>query len=253
MTRRTPWLAALALGVATSSVQAGWYEIKNYVGTIGNAPVHLSLQTYDDIGRQNDHRWIVDGNYYYDAYRTPIPLKGRRDKDGNLVLCEARYLSPHAQWPEVPPSSPASPVPCAIKLKADQDTASGEWNDGRKKLPITLSQVGSLDDTSNASPILTGTVEIPMWQHTKHFMLLGIYEASADCPVSMLHLRVIDISTGRVDHELPLDCDAGMINTSVYDNVRIHPNSPTKLIVGFQNGRMGRDEIIELSRLVKRK
>jgi hypothetical protein len=43
-------LCAMLL-TATSLARAGWYEIGNYAGTIGSMPVHLSLQSYDVIDR----------------------------------------------------------------------------------------------------------------------------------------------------------------------------------------------------------
>lgn len=29
---------------------AGWFEVENYVGTIGASPVHISLQSYKHLG-----------------------------------------------------------------------------------------------------------------------------------------------------------------------------------------------------------
>ncbi|WP_260435001.1 hypothetical protein [Burkholderia sp. Bp8992] len=48
-------IAAL-LACAPAASFAGWYEIANYTGTIGNAPVHVSLQTYDAINRNDAGR-----------------------------------------------------------------------------------------------------------------------------------------------------------------------------------------------------
>lgn len=45
---------------ATSSAYAGWYEIGNYIGVIGNLPIHLSLQTYDDVDRGAPGQWRLD-------------------------------------------------------------------------------------------------------------------------------------------------------------------------------------------------
>ena len=243
--------ACLALVLYASSACAGWYEIKNYVGTVGSAPVHISLQTYDYINHGEPSQWRIDGSYYYDAHRIPIPLQGQRKPDGQMVLCEAAEPLSVAESPLVPKASATHPVPCPITLKFAEDSASGEWNDGKKILPIALHQVGNLDDTHAIR--LEGIVEIPMWHRTKSHMLLGIYQSSEGCPVSMRYLRLINIATGRIDKDIPFTCDAGMITTPIYLNVSRGP-SAREVTVGFQGGRMGYDEVVDLEqRPVKRK
>ena len=252
----------LALLLLASSASAGgWYEVKNYVGTIGGAAVHVSLQTYDDINRTSSDEWRlkVDGSYYHDAHRIPIPLQGRRETDGRMTLCEAALprSGSESSYPVVPAASKKHPVPCPITLKFSDDGATGEWNDGKKTLPIVLNQVGSLDDTrrpGGSAPIhLDGVVEIPMWSHTKTYLLLGVYTSSADCPVSMLHLRLVNIATGRVDKEIPLDCDAGMVMTAIYDNAS-KGATENKLFINYKDNKMGYIEIININpRTAKRK
>ncbi|MFP3656126.1 hypothetical protein SB777_35040, partial [Burkholderia sp. SIMBA_052] len=85
-----------------SSAHAGWYEIRNYAGTIGSLPVHVSLQTYDDINRNTSGQWRVDGSYYYDAHRVPIPLQGKRQPNGEMQLCEAVEPVSFGDSPTVP-------------------------------------------------------------------------------------------------------------------------------------------------------
>lgn len=243
MKKKFPVLNTLMLMLFTSSADAGWYEVKNYVGTVGSAPVHVSLQTYDSYREEPAHS-RVDGSYYYDAHRTPIPLQGQRQPDGRMVLCEAVQPRSNAKWPSVPKASKAHPAPCPIALKFADDSATGEWNDDKKILPIVLHQVGSLDDT-RATHIIDGVVEIPMWHHTKTHLLLGIYQSAKDCPVSMLQLRLINIATGRTDREIPFECSAGMIMTPIYANVYRGPK-PRQVTVGFQGGKMGYDEVIDI-------
>ncbi|MFC5741799.1 hypothetical protein [Dyella tabacisoli] len=247
MTRNISLFASLALLFVTSQASAGWYEIKNYVGTVGKVPVHVSLQTYDYLNHDGPSRWRVEGSYYYDAHRIPIPLQGKRQPDGNMVLCEAAPPRSVADSPVVPARSAAHPVPCPIALKIADDSAIGEWNDGKKTLPMTLHQVGSLDDTGGTERPhpLTGIVEIPMWYHTKTHLLLGVYESSKDCLASMRHLRLVNITTGHIDNDIALDCEAGMIMTPIYANVT--PGETTHSVtVGFQGGRMGHDEDVDI-------
>ncbi|WP_449428089.1 hypothetical protein [Rhodanobacter umsongensis] len=108
-------------------------------------------------------------------------------------------------------------------------------------LPITLHQVGSLNDTGDTGHPVAGVAEIPMRYHTRTHLLLGICESAADCPVSMLHLQLVNIATGHIDNDIALDCQAGMVMTSIYANV-----SPGSLAhgvtAGFAGGKMGSDE-----------
>jgi hypothetical protein len=247
MSKKVVLLVPLALLVFSSSASAGWYEIKNYVGTIGTVPVHISLQTYGTINRGGPREWQVDGSYYYDAHRIPIPLQGKREPGGRMLLCEAEPPRSGADSPTVPASSAAHPIPCPITLSIAGDAASGVWNDGKRTLPIELHKVGSLDDTDEDASLLSGVVEIPMWYHTKTYMLLGIYEASEGChfKVSMFKLRLVNIATGSSDGDIQLDCADGMLMTSIYQNVSRGPNAhQVTLEVG--GGKMGSDEVIDI-------
>lgn len=227
---------------------AGWYEIRNYAGTIGNLPIHMSLQTYDHINQGEPGQWHVDGSYYYDAHRIPIPLQGNRKTDGQFALCEASEPTSFGQAASVPAVSPHHPAPCPIKLKVVGSAATGEWDDGKKVLPITLHQVGQLDDTGSGAPLLEGIVEIPMWHHTRDHMLLGIYQFSKDCPLSMTGLRLINIVNGKVDKELTFDCgDYGTVATTIYTNVyrATNPRHVTAIASGGYHG-MGEDRDITI-------
>lgn len=226
-----------------SSAHAGWYDVQNYAGTIGDLPVHLSIQMSD-----NSRESHVDGSYYYDAHRTPIPLQGKRLADGSLQLCEAGEPATFGDSPKVPEASATHPVPCPISLSVNGEQASGEWRDGKKNLPISLHQIGSLNDTGD-SPRLGGTVEIPMWHHTKHYLLLGVYESASDCPLSMSRLRLVDIKSGRVDKELKFPCGTGTVSTPIYANV-YRAQNPRNVTVIFQGGYhgMGDDRDIAVER-----
>jgi hypothetical protein len=226
------------LFTAASSAHAGWYEIRNYAGTIGNLPVHLSLQTYDDIDRNEPGQWKVDGSYYYDAHRVPIPLQGKRQPNGEMQLCEAAEPASFGDSPEVPAASPAHPIPCPIELKIGDKDASGEWRDGKSVLPIALRQVGSLNDTGVEAPRVDGVVEIPTWHHTKDHLLLGVYRSSADCSLSMARLRLVNIKSGKIDKELKFDCGTGIVATQIYTNVYRATNAGHVTVI-FQGGNHG--------------
>jgi len=233
---------------ATSSAHAGWYEIKNYQGSIGKAAVHISLQTFTEIDKNQPGQWHVDGSYYYDAHRTPIPLQGTRTADGKMQLCEASEPASFPEGPIVPKASPSKPVPCPINLQISDHSAAGEWNDGKNTLPITLRQIASLDDTSNDTPHIEGSVEIPMWHHSKTHLLLGIYQPSTDCPLSMTRLRLVNIKNGQIDKTLKFECGTGTVATSIYANV-YRGQKPGHVTViaegGYHNMGDDQDVVIE--------
>jgi len=240
-------VALCTLLFTTTAAHAGWYEVRNYTGTVGNAPVHVSLQTFDNLNKNESSQWRVDGSYYYDAHRVPIVLQGTRQPDGTMQLCEAAAPASFGDSPVVPKASPANPVPCPIHLTITTAGASGEWNDGKRTLPITLHQVASLDDTDGDGPHIDGAVEIPMWHHSKDHLLLGVYRTSRDCPLSMSSLRLVNIKSGKVDRDIKLDC-AGTVATSIYANV--YRGADTRHVtVIFQGGDHGmgddRDVLIE--------
>ncbi len=81
-----------------------------------------------------------------------------------------------------------------------------------------------------------------MWHHTKNHLLLGVYQSSADCSLSMVRLRLINIKSGQVDKDLKFDCGAGVVATPIYANV-YRADNPRHVTVIFQGGyhRMGED------------
>ncbi|GAB6847948.1 hypothetical protein [Paraburkholderia kururiensis] len=235
-------LARLALCVfflaATSLALAGWYDIDNYAGTIGSLPIHVSLQTYDDVHRDEPGQRRVDGSYYYDTHRIPIPLQGKRQPDGTIQLCEANAPTSSADSPTVPAASATHPVPCPITLKIIGTGASGEWRDDKRVLPIALHQVGSLNDTGLQPVRLDGVVEVPMWYHTKNHLLLGVYDSSKDCPLSMARLRLVNLRSGRIDKEMKFPCGTGVVSTPIFGNV-YRAGTPRHVTVMFQGGYHG--------------
>ncbi|WP_334001957.1 hypothetical protein [Burkholderia cepacia] len=242
-----PFAAMLAVPLACASAAsyAGWYEVVNYTGTIGTTPVHVSLQTYDAINHNDAGRWRVDGSYYYDAHRKPIPLQGRREPDGRMTLCEASPPASNADSPVVPAASPSRPKPCPIALNVAGQTATGTWDDGRKTLPITLNEVGRLNDNDQDHIRLDGAVDIPMWYRTKTHMLVGVYALSDKCGLAMQSLRAVNIATGRIDRTIALDCDAGMVMTSIYANVA-DARRAGYVSVEYRGGKMGYEQDVSL-------
>ncbi|NWD74495.1 hypothetical protein HX890_10285 [Pseudomonas gingeri] len=208
---------------------AGWYEVRNYTGTFGDHPVHVSLQTY--VSLQQDKLGKVDGSYYYDKHLIPIALHGKQQTENQLTLCE----EPDNQ--------------CPITLTVTEQGASGIWSDGKRALPISLQQVGRLDNTDDSKQLFEGIVEIPMWSHTKNRMFLGVYgiegaEDQNQSPyITMKAIKEIEIKTGRLVRTLDVDDQAGLLMTPIYMNVEAAVQSKgLSLMIQHSDGHMGYDE-----------
>jgi hypothetical protein len=242
------WITPCLILLAASPAHAGWYEVQNFAGVIGTLPVHVSLQTYKEINRNEPGQWRVDGSYYYDAHRVAIPLQGKRQPNGEVQLCEAAAPVSFGESPKVPAATPKHPVVCPITLKVDGAAASGEWRDDKHVFPIALHQTGSLNDTEPGVAKIDGVVEIPIWYHTKTHLLLGVYESSKNCALSMARLRLVNIKTGQLDKEMKFDCGAGTVSTPIYGNV-YKADKAGHVTVIFQGGYHGmgddRDIMIE--------
>lgn len=146
------------------------------------------------------------------------------------------------QFASVPAAAPTRPVPCPIALSVGDTAASGEWRDGKNVLPIALQQGRTLVDTGPDAPRVARVVEVPMWHRTKSHMLLGVYRSSAECTLSMVGLRLVNIKNGQVDKELKFGCDAGTAATPIFANVYRagNPRHVTMLCQGGYRG-MGDD------------
>lgn len=242
--------AVLCVALFSTPAYAGWYQVRNYIGTVGSYPVHVSLQNYDELNRGEARQKKIDGSYYYDANRRPIALVGTRHADGKMVLCEATPPDTLGDSPVVPKPTSARPNPCPIELSVESGKVTGIWNDGKKSLDIRLQEVAQLDNTDDKSQEIkpSGDVEIPMWYHTKTHLLLGIYQQAQDCAFSMRKLRFINIRTGKTDKEMAFECGAGTVATSIYSNV--WQGSSDKHVTiefpgGFNNMGEDRDVLIE--------
>jgi len=227
--KNTPSLLLGLLACLPLAAQAGWYEVRNYTGTLGNHSVHVSLQTY---------RWLqqgklgkVDGSYYYNKYLTPIALHGEQQTERQMTLCEE-------------PDNK-----CPITLTVTDQGASGTWSDGKRTLPIKLQQVGRLDNTDDNHPLLEGIIEIPMWSHTKNRMFLGVYDHHvAEDPlerpyITMKAIKEIETKNGRLVRTLDVDDLAGLLTTPIYMNVEATvQDKGLSLMIQHGGGHMGFDE-----------
>ena len=238
MYRTLRYAAIACLALHCSAASAGWYQVKNYEGTIGTAPVHVSLQAYDKL-KQGDAR--LTGSYYYNAHRIPLKLDGIHSASGEITLCESS-IKP---GDDVDKSSKPR---CTITLNAAPGGLKGTWKEGKARLDIRLHQVGAMDN--NQDERIEGKLDIPMWYHTRKAMFIGVYQKSSACEkIVMTEIRIVSAANGSLLGNTlikPGDaCEAGVLMTDIYRNVE-SGNNPRTVTVHYGGGKMGYDDLTPL-------
>lgn len=247
--RRT--IAAVTLLVTALPAVAGWYEVKNYEGAIGPYPVHVSIQTFNWLnGHDKNERGKVVGSYYYDSKRIPIRLHGKQLPDGTLRLCETQDLKAIAGGLNLTYEQKHAD-PCPFLLTPTPDGATGKWQNEKASYDVTLKAVGKMDNTEK--DVLTGKMEVPMWDRSSKYMYLGIYEMHRERLI-MRWIRAVNIATGKVERVADLACTPsddycmpGLLYTDIYLNVS-KTDRAAKVSVGYGGGKMGADEEVTLPR-----
>ena len=211
------WLLAVTLCLLVSSGKAfaGWYQVKNYEGSIGPNPVHLSLQRYDGFGSGI----TVEGSYFYDAKQSPIALYGKAEGT-KLTLCEIADDKELDRVLVMGSKMPIDTAGCPLSLDLSESGATGTWIKGMEKFPVVLQQVAGLDDTAEGR--VKGIVEIPFWAQTAIHRFTGIF-TKTDAGICMAKLQVISKKQRKAVQSIRFDdndCNAGMLMTPIYMNVQ---------------------------------
>ncbi|WP_201414953.1 hypothetical protein [Mesorhizobium sp. J8] len=222
----------LCLLVLSGKAFAGWYQVKNYEGSIGPNPVHLSLQRYDSFGSGI----TVEGSYLYDAKQTPIALYGKAE-GAKLSLCEITDDKEVDRVLVVGSKAPVDTTRCPFSLEISERGARGTWTKGLEKLPVVLKEVAGLDDTAEGE--IKGIVEIPFWAHTAIDRFAGIF-AKTDAGICMTKLQVVSKKEKKAVQSIRFDdpdCNAGMLMTPIYMNVQLQDEET--ISVNFRGGNGG--------------
>ena len=192
----------------TAGANQSWYQVENYTGTLGEQPVHLSVQQYD-FGKVSNIR----GVYYYDKYRSPIALYGIKT-DSAMYLCEAHTKAEQERYNES--SDRIDFTRCPFQLTDANGVLKGAWKNERRQYPVMLQRTATMSPTS-----VQGTVDIPFLGQTEKHAFIGRYEA-ADDNVTIDKVRVIDKSSGKtlqiIDPNL-YGCDFGFYMTTIYRGI----------------------------------
>lgn len=231
----------LCLLVLSGKAFAGWYQVKNYEGSIGPNPVHLSLQRYDGFGSGI----TVEGSYFYDAKQSPIALYGKAD-GSRFTLCEIADDKEFQRVLVMGSKTPVDTTGCPFSLEINEGGATGSWSKGADKFPVALKKVASLNNTDDLK--VDGTVEIPFWAETATDRFAGIYTTS-DAGICMTKLQIINKKKNKVVQEIGFDdpdCNAGMSTTPIYMNVQKWVEGGKDIIsVDFGGGKFaGADDYV---------
>ena len=206
---------AIATLLLTSTTHAGWYVVDNYEGALGAWPIHISLQTYDSYGSGLN----IKGSYYYDKYRAPIPLYGKRTAD-MLELCEIHSAEEFERVMVQGTKQSVDTQACPFRLTLQGDGLTGQWQQEEKRYAVTLKHSASLDNT--AAEHITGEhVDIPFWAQTPTHSFIGHYQASVD-GITVDSISVINKKTGNTDQTIDPQqhqCQFGFFMTAIYQNM----------------------------------
>jgi len=200
-----------------------WYVINNYEGMIGKNPVHLSLQSYAFGGQTT-----VKGSYYYDKYRSPIPLYGNKTAT-SIVLCEVNTDKEYREHIEEGVKYDTST--CPLKLAFGGDNLQGTWQNKKTSLTVILQHTASMD----ATPLAGNTkqlIDIPFWGQSDEHSFIGVYEKKGN-DISINNVKVLDKHSGNVvqviDPQLH-NCTFGFYMTAIYQNIE-KVNSPSGIVL----------------------
>jgi len=208
---RTFTLLTSLLMCSGSHASDSWYVVKNYRGTLGKYPVHVSLQTY-----QFGAYVSVKGSYYYDKYHAPIALYGRETADG-LVLCEVASKTDFEKYLLF--GERYSLSDCPFRLVNNEQGLTGVWQNEKSTLAVSLSSTASMDQTHIIAN--QGSIEIPFWGQTATHSFMGVYENSGD-GLSVNHIKVLDKKQGNVIQVInpqTENCQFGFYMTAIYQNI----------------------------------
>lgn len=207
-------LIACGLWTATWEAHAGWYVVSNYEGHIGPYPVHFSLQKYSIDQEKN-----LLGSYFYDKYRAPIPLYGRRSET-SLELCEIHTPQDYDKYIVQGVKSGLDMTHCPFKLTETGEELQGEWSNGKARYDVSLRRVASFDDSEQPAKV-EGQVDIPFWGQTAMHSFVGVYQNS-EAGMVVEGIKAINKKNGNVDQILKPDfqqCQFGFFMTPVYMNI----------------------------------
>lgn len=203
------FFSVLLLLLTRNSV-AGGYQVENYIGHVGNYPIHMSIQKY-----AFGSGLTIEGSYYYDKKMIPIPLYGKYNGQNSISLCEIHNETDFQKVIIHGSKLGFETASCPFQLTFTEDYATGKWVSNKNTYDVKLKRTGILSNTKFWS--IKGNVEIPFWGQTKNHMFIGVYENTG-----INKVKVINKSTRQTIQEFnpqENDCSFGFFMTSIYMNI----------------------------------
>ncbi|MES2208230.1 MAG: hypothetical protein V4525_15715 [Pseudomonadota bacterium] len=231
-------LLTLFLSIAvTGQVNAGWYTVYNFKGSINSNPIQLSIQLLQ--GYSGDPKTVnVKGVYMYEKIHEPITLEGTLNEGNHILLKEADKKGPHAIFDFVLSEAP---------------TITGSWLqlNTMNKLTLVLEKNGVLNDTNSATVI--NPVEVMQTPSLSDKYFIGVYSKKAGADrAKMDALKIIDKKTNTLFQEInfsPVETATGNVSTVIYENTQLAKNN---IRVLNEIGKMGGYLNINLNSKTKR-
>lgn len=224
---RPPFAFLLALFLLVChSADAGWYNVTNYVGHIGEYPVHVSIQKYESFGSGLN----IQGSYYYDRHMAAIPLYGKLDENRKLSLCEIHSDDEYAKVLIHGSKSPVDTSDCPFHLKVVGRSTSGTWEYGGRRYEVVLNEIARLDDVQELA--ITGEFEIPFWGQTPKHLFFGAYELKGNdvrTAVKVVNKRSRQMI--QVIHPEAHECFFGFYMTPIYMNVESYGSNGSEQVL----------------------
>jgi hypothetical protein len=190
---------------------AGWYEVTNYVGRIGEYPIHFSIQKLERYGGLN-----ILGSYYYDRYMAPIPLYGKLNENGRLSLCEIHSNDEYRKVIINGSKVPVDTSGCPFQIIVGNQSATGKWANGKRNYEVALNETARLDNTGDTLSI-AGKFEIPFWGQTAEHLFIGFYTLEARPMVKVVNKRSNAVI--QVIYPEKHGCEFGFSMTPIYMNI----------------------------------
>jgi len=219
---------SILTSMAANATESG-YTINNYQGRIGNNPVHLSIQNYAFGPSSN-----IEGSYYYDKYRSPIALYGKRTAT-SIELCEVNNDKEYDE--HLLEGKKYDSSTCPLKLTDNGAVLQGNWQNKKHTLPVSLTRTDSLTQQAFSGEAPT-SIEIPFWGQTALHSFIGVYQKT-EKGVSIDKVKVLNKKTGNIDQIIDPqshDCDFGFYMTAIYQNIEKDDDQSSIILNCYSNG-----------------
>ena len=197
----------LLLFVLVMQINAGWYEVYTFKGTIGKYPIELWLQVEDGFHKKNEKNLKVIGLYKYMSSNTPIAVQGMmNNKKVEIFVMDGKKKVE------------------TFNFDFSKASIVGTWQQSKKKkkLDLRLKQHSTLDDREKENRF--SNIEIVQRRSFKEFYFVGVYKKrqNSNDSARMSSLKIMRKKDNSLFQEIDFSkygVDVGSIMTIIFDNI----------------------------------